>query len=155
MRDIHDKGFCHYDFHAGNILIKFKNMESKSIHDSTLYVIDLHNVKILKQLSIKKRLLNFAQIFNSLSSILTKNDKRDMVRSYGINVLGGSVDEYALVKQIEAQSLKRLNIHYRSRRKRCLKERSSVFTNKRLTGMKIFFRRCYDTGCFQELIEKS
>ena len=30
LRDIHEKGFCHYDFHAGNILIKFKNMQSKS-----------------------------------------------------------------------------------------------------------------------------
>ncbi|MHC4269269.1 MAG: lipopolysaccharide kinase InaA family protein [Planctomycetota bacterium] len=154
LRDIHEKGFCHYDFHAGNILIKFKNRQSKSIQDCTLYVIDLHSVKILKQLSIRKRLLNFAQIFNSLSSILTKNDKLDLVRSYGTNALGGSSDEYALVKQIETQSLKSLEIRYRSRRKRCLKERSSVFTNKRLTGMKMFYRKCYDKGCFQELIEK-
>lgn len=155
MRDMHDKGFCHYDFHAGNILIKSKkNNQSKSIQDCTLYVIDLHSVKIMKQLSIRKKLLNFAQIFNSLSSILTHNDKLDLVKTYGLNALGRSEDEYDLVKQIEAQSLKRLNIHYRSRRKRCLKERSSVFTNKKFTGMKMYFRRCYDTGSFQELIEK-
>ncbi len=154
IKDIHEKGFCHYDFHAGNILIKFKNMESKSVQDCTLYVIDLHSVKIYKQLSIKKKLLNFAQIFNSLSSILTKNDKLDLVRTYGANDLGGSRNEYTLVKQIESQSSRRMNVHYRSRRKRCLKERSSVFTNKRFTGMKMFFRKCYDTGSFQELIEK-
>ncbi len=154
IRDIHKKGFCHYDFHAGNILIKFKNRQSQSIQDCALYLIDLHSVKIMKQLSIKKRLLNFAQIFNSLSFVLTNNDKLDLVRSYGTNALGGSGDEYKLVKQIEAQSTRRLNTHYKSRRKRCLKERSSVFTNKRLAGIKIFFRRCYNTGSLQELIEK-
>ncbi len=154
VRDIHKNGFCHYDLHAGNILIKFKNKQSKSIQDCTLYVIDLHSVKILKQLSVRKRLLNFAQIFNSLSSILTKNDKLDIVRSYGTNALGRSMDEYVLVRQIEVQSSRMRDIHYRSRRKRCLKERSSVFTNKRFTGMKMFFRKCYDTGAFQELVEK-
>ncbi len=154
VRDIHKNGFCHYDLHAGNILIKFKNKQSKSIQDCTLYVIDLHSVKILKQLSVRKRLLNFAQIFNSLSSILTKNDKLDIVRSYGTNALGRSMDEYVLVRQIEVQSSRMRDIHYRSRRKRCLKERSSVFTNKRFTGMKMFFRKCYDTGTFQELVEK-
>ncbi len=154
MRDIHDKGFCHYDFHAGNILIKFKNKHSKSIQDCNLYVIDLHNVKIMKQLPIRKRMLNFAQIFNSLSLILRNSDKLDLVRTYGTNALGMTGDEYMLVKQIEAQSLKRLKIRYRSRRKRCLKARSSVFTNKRLSGMKMFYRKCYDTGYFQELIKK-
>lgn len=153
MRNIHEKGFYHYDFHSGNILIKFKNSEHHSIHDCTLYIIDLHSVKILKKLSSKKRLLNFAQIFNSLSSILTKTDKLYMVRSYGTNALGRNRDEYNLVNQIESQSSKRMKIHYRSRRKRCVKE-SSVFSNKRFTDMRIFFRRSYDTGCFQELIEK-
>ncbi|MCP4266880.1 MAG: hypothetical protein GY777_15145 [Candidatus Brocadiaceae bacterium] len=154
MRDIHDKGFCHYDFHAGNILIKFKNKHSKSIQDCNLYVIDLHSVKIMKQLPIRKRLLNFAQIFNSLSLILKNSDKLDLVRTYGTNALGINGDEYMLVKQVETQSLKRLKIRHRSRRKRCLKVRSSVFTNKRLSGMKMFYRKCYDTGFFQELIKK-
>ena len=46
-----------------------------------------------------------------------------------------------------------INIRYRSRRKRCVKE-SSVFSNKRFTGMRMFFRKCYDTESFQKLIEK-
>ncbi|ODS30252.1 MAG: protein kinase [Candidatus Scalindua rubra] len=153
IRNIHEKGFFHYDLHAGNILIKFKNNQSSSTHDYVFYLMDLHRVKILKRMSCRKRLHNLAQIFNSLSSILTKSDKLDFLRSYGLNALSNITDEGELVRQIESQSSRIRNIHYRSRLKRCLKE-SSAFSKKRSTGMKIFFRKGYDTGSFQELIEK-
>ena len=151
IRDIHEKGFCHYDLHAGNILIKFKKEQNASGYD--LYLMDLHRVKIFKSISINKRMFNFAQIFNSLSSIMTKVDKLDFIRSYGTNVLGNITDEHNLVKQIDEQSSMIRNIHYRSRRKRCLKE-SSVFSIKRSASMKMFFRKGYDTDSLHELIEK-
>ncbi len=154
MRNIHEKGVCHYDLHAGNILVKFKNNQSPSIHDCDLYLMDLHRVKILNKMSCRKRRYNIAQIFNSLSSILTKTDKLDFLRSYGVNVLGSATDENELIGQIESQSSRIRNIHYRSRRKRCLKE-SSVFSKKRSIGMKTFFRRKgYDANRFAGLIEK-
>lgn len=49
VRDIHEKGFCHYDLHAGNILMKFKDNPPHSAHDYDLYLMDLHSVKILKK----------------------------------------------------------------------------------------------------------
>ncbi|MGR3301598.1 MAG: lipopolysaccharide kinase InaA family protein, partial [Candidatus Scalindua sp.] len=121
IRNIHEKGVCHYDLHAGNILIKFKNNQSHSVHDCDLYLMDLHRVKILKSMSFRKRLYNLAQIFNSLSSILTETDKLDFLKSYGVNVLSNTIDENELVKQINQQSSRIRNIHYRSRLKRCLK----------------------------------
>ena len=151
IRDIHEKGFCHYDLHAGNILIKFKKEENAPGYD--LYLMDLHRVKIFKSISINKRMFNLAQIFNSLSSIMTKADKLDFIRSYGTNVLGNITDEHNLVKQVDEQSSRIRNIHYRSRRKRCLKE-SSVFSIKRSASMKMFFRKGYDTDSLHELIEK-
>jgi len=153
IRDIHEKGFCHYDLHAGNILIRFKNDQAASGHDYDLYLMDLHSVKIFKNISIRKRIYNLAQIFNSLSAIMTKADKLDFVRSYGSNVLGNITDENELVKQIDAQFLRIRNIHYRSRMKRCLKE-SSVFSREKFAGMKMFFRKGYNTDNFKKLIEK-
>jgi tRNA A-37 threonylcarbamoyl transferase component Bud32 len=153
IRNIHEKGVCHYDLHAGNILMKFENKQSSSIHNCDLYLMDLHRVKILNRMSCRKRRYNLAQVFNSLSSILTETDKLDFLRSYGNNTLGNVTGEDELVRQIESQSSRIRNIHYRSRLKRCLKE-SSVFSKKRSTGMKIFFRKGYDTNRFAGLIEK-
>ena len=153
IRKIHEKGVCHYDLHAGNVLIKFKNNHSHSIHDCDLYLMDLHRVKILKSMSFRKRLHNLAQIYNSLLSILTESDKLDFLRSYGVNALSSTIDEKELVKQISQQSSRIMNIHYRSRLKRCLKE-SSNFSMKRSAGLKIFFRNGYDINHLAGLIEK-
>jgi tRNA A-37 threonylcarbamoyl transferase component Bud32 len=93
IRNIHEKGFFHNDLHAGNILIKFNNDYFSPAKDYTLYLMDLHHVKILKQLSTRKRLHNLAQLFNSLSSMLTKSDKLGFVKSYGINALSNMKNE--------------------------------------------------------------
>jgi tRNA A-37 threonylcarbamoyl transferase component Bud32 len=151
IRDIHEKGFCHYDLHAGNILIRFKKEQNVTGYD--LYLMDLHRVKIFKSVSTNKRMFNLAQIFNSLSSIMTNADKSDFVRSYGTNVLGNITDEHNLVKQIDGQSSRMRNVHYKSRRKRCLKE-SSVFSRRMIANMKMFFRKGYDTDSLHELVEK-
>ena len=151
IRDIHEKGFCHYDLHAGNILIKFNKEQNVTGYD--LYLMDLHRVKIFKSVSTNKRIFNLAQIFNSLSSIMTMSDKFDFIRSYGDSAFGNVTDEKELVRQIDEQSSKIRNIHYRSRRKRCLKE-SSVFSRRMIANMKMFFRKGYDTDSLHELIEK-
>lgn len=153
IRDIHEKGFCHYDLHAGNILIKFKNSQSPSIYDCDLYLMDLHRVKILKSLSFRKILHNLSHIFNSLSSILTESDKLDFLRSYGSNAISNIKDENELLGQIESQSSRIRNIHYKSRFKRCLKE-SSAFSKKRVEDMKMFFRKGYDTNSLAGLIKR-
>ena len=151
IRDIHEKGFCHYDLHAGNILIKFNKEQNVTGYD--LYLMDLHRVKIFKSVSTNKRIFNLAQIFNSLSSIMTMSDKIDFIQSYGDSAFGNVTDEKELVRQIDEQSSKIRNIHYRSRRKRCLKE-SSVFSRRMIANMKMFFRKGYDTDSLHELIEK-
>ncbi len=151
IRDIHEKGFCHYDLHAGNILIRFK--KEQNVADYDLYLMDLHRVKVFKSISSNKRIFNLAQIFNSLSSIMTKTDKLDFIRSYGSNVFGNITDENELVRQIDEQSAGIRSIHYRSRLKRCLKE-SSVFSRKTITNIKMFFRKGYDADSLHELIEK-
>ncbi|KHE91248.1 MAG: hypothetical protein SCABRO_03099, partial [Candidatus Scalindua brodae] len=102
IRDIHEKGFCHYDLHAGNILIRFKKDRAASDYD--LYLMDLHSVKIFKSITIRKRIFNLAQIFNSLSSVMTQSDKLDFVNSYGSNAFGNITDVNELVRQIDVHS---------------------------------------------------
>jgi len=153
VRNIHEKGFFHNDLHTGNILIKFNNDYFSPAKDYTLYLMDLHHVKILKQLSKRKRLHNLAQLFNSLSSMLTKSDKLGFVKSYGINALDDIKNEQELTSQIESQSSRIRNVHYRSRLKRCMKE-SSNFSRKKINDMKMFLRKGYDTNSFLELIGK-
>ncbi len=187
IRNIHGKGFYHNDFHTGNILIKFNNDYFSTVKDYSFYLMDLHHVKILKKLSKRKKLHNLAQLFNSLSSMLTKSDKLAFIKSYGISNLsnikkerlryqvddhpispplqGGEKGEVTksngmlldieqlLVEKIESKSSRIRNIHYRSRLKRCLKE-SSTFSKKRFKGIKMFFRKGYDTNSFLELIWK-
>lgn len=185
IRDIHEKGFCHYDLHAGNILIRFNKEQNVSDYD--LYLMDLHRVKIFKCVSTGKRIFNLAQIFNSLYLIMTSVDKLNFIRSYGTDVLisskndhvqfqkdnhsisppceGGEKGEIAesnkyildteqlLIRQIDEQSSRIRNVHYRSRMKRCMKE-SSVFSKKKFPGKKIFYRKGHDIESFQELIGK-
>ena len=115
IRDIHEKGFCHYDLHAGNILIRFEKKQNVSDYD--LYLMDLHSVKIYKSLTIRKRIYNLAQIFNSLSSIMTKADKFGFVRSYGSHALGNITDENELVKQIDAHGHGRCRAKKHGRKK--------------------------------------
>ncbi|GAX60208.1 hypothetical protein SCALIN_C07_0019 [Candidatus Scalindua japonica] len=185
IRDIHEKGFCHYDLHAGNILIKFK--KEHTVSDSDLYLMDLHRVKIFKNMSTRKRIFNLAQIFNSLSSIMTMADKENFIRSYGTDAFISNKNEYiqsqkdnhpiappsqggergvvvkyyrilpgaeqSLIRQIDDQSSRIRSIHYRSRLKRCQKE-TSVFSRKRFAGVKIYYRKGYNTGNLLNLIEK-
>ncbi len=149
IRDIHEKGFFHTDLHAGNILIKFESNLSRPDRGYSLYLMDLHHVKILKNLSKRKRLYNFAQIFNSLSSILTKPDKLDLVNAYNFP----HDIAQSLVEQIESKSTGIRNVHYKSRLKRCLKE-SSNFSRTRIGRFRIFYRKGHDTNSFPELIKK-
>jgi tRNA A-37 threonylcarbamoyl transferase component Bud32 len=153
IRNIHGKGFFHNDLHAGNILIKFNNDYFSPDKDYSFYLMDLHHVKILKKLSQRKRLHNLAQLFNSLSSMLTKSDRLGFVKSYGINALGNIENEQELTNQIESESSRIRKIHYRSRLKRCLKE-SSNFSRKKLNDMRMFSRKGYDTNSFPALIGK-
>lgn len=153
IRNIHEKGFFHTDLHAGNILIRFYVNPSSLDEGYSFYLMDLHHVKILKNLSKRKKLYNLAQLFNSLSPVLTRSDELDFVKSYGTSSLGSIGNEQELLNQIESKSTRIRGVHYRSRLKRCLKE-SSNFSRKKLDGMRIYFRKDYDANIFLELIEK-
>ncbi|GJQ59526.1 MAG: hypothetical protein D8M57_09500 [Candidatus Scalindua sp. AMX11] len=152
VKEIHSKGFFHSDFHAGNVLIQFHHDHTGQDQPYSLYLIDLHHVKVLKSLSRLKILYNIAQLFNSLSSSLTQSDKRQFFQSYGNDSFGNTKDIEGLVDQADTLSSRLRFTHYKSRLKRCLKK-SSLFSKKRLNSFKIFFRKGYDTERFFNLIE--
>lgn len=152
IRNIHDKGFYHKDLHMGNILIKFNKNHSRQEKVYSLYLMDLHHVKILNKLACRERMHNLAQIFNSLDDVLSRTDKCNFVKTYGSKSLNGHNDEYGLVDQIDVQFRKIRNTHYKSRLKRCLKE-SSGFSIIKLKGYRIFSRKGFNTNSFLELIK--
>ena len=130
IRNVHDKGFYHKDLHMGNILIKHNNNHSGQNQAYSLYLMDLHHVKIQDKLSCRERMHNLAQLFNSLDSVLTRADKLQFINIYGTKSLNGHNDEHELVDQIDLQFQRIRNTHYKSRLKRCIKESVGFSINK-------------------------
>lgn len=59
LKKIHDAGLFHKDLHAGNFLW----------NGQSLHLVDLHSARIIKTLSLSKRLWNLALLFQSLRTI--------------------------------------------------------------------------------------
>ncbi|MCP5004313.1 MAG: hypothetical protein GY941_10280 [Planctomycetes bacterium] len=153
VKDIHSKGFFHSDFHAGNILIQLHPDHTGHDLPYSLYLIDLHHVKMLKTLSNRKILYNIAQLFNSLASSLTQSDKQQFLKSYGNDRLGNTKWIREPVAQIDKIATRLRCTHYKSRLKRCLKT-SSVFSKKKSGSFKLFFRKGHIAENFLKLVMK-
>lgn len=153
VRKVHDAGFFHNDLHTGNLLIKFNDDNLKLSQGYSLYLMDLHHAKLLKRLSVQKRLFNLAQIFNSLVEILSNSEKLDFVNSYGTDAFNGTINNQEIVNRIDSIASKIRDVHFRSRLKRCLKE-STNFSKKKISGLTIYSRKGHDVNGFLKAIEK-
>jgi len=105
---LHDRGFDHQDFHAGNVLVK----------DGQLFVIDVHRARQLKSLSRSRRLDGVAFMAMSFVEVRPLGDVLRFLRAYGL------VDRK---DQLEVWERLRLRHHryYEGRQKRCFKDGSS------------------------------
>jgi len=104
---LHDAGFDHQDFHAGNVLVR----------DNALYVIDVHRAERSRSLSRNKRL--DAVAFAAMSFVETRplSDVLRFLRAYGLTGRKEQLDVWARLR-------KRHHDYYVGRQKRAFKEGS-------------------------------
>jgi tRNA A-37 threonylcarbamoyl transferase component Bud32 len=153
VREIHEKGVYHNDLTSDNIMIKFDDDYNKSDQRYTFYLIDLHHTKVFQILPIRKRLFNIAQIFNTLEFMLNKFDKQEFLKHYENNIPSSRYNFNELLYRIDFISSKIISTHLKSNVRRCLRNKTN-FHNQKLSGFKIFARRCYDINSFTEIIKR-
>ncbi len=117
-RRLHDAGFEHLDFHAGNILVK----------DRDLYVLDVHRARCGKALSRSRRLDGVAFMAMSFSEFLPLTDLLRFFRAYGLE----ERDVRAAWNRL--RSLR--DRYYRGRTERCFKEGTGFGVKGRLVHRK-------------------
>jgi tRNA A-37 threonylcarbamoyl transferase component Bud32 len=114
-RSLHDAGFDHQDFHAGNVLVR----------DGALYVIDVHRARRGRALSADRRLDSVA--FTAMSFVETRplSDVLRFFRAYGLDDRAEWADAWARLR-------KRHHEYHEGRQKRCFKDGTGFGVDGRL-----------------------
>jgi hypothetical protein len=143
VRAFHDSGLFHQDLHAGNLLWD----------GVSFFLTDLHRSKILRFLSLNKKLWNLSQLLHSLRSQWERKDQLEFMEEYfGRNPLDSlKKKKYAQKVVSMMDSLQRRQ--WKSRTKRCLKE-STEFTVQKEKGMTVYHRRDFPLDRIKKVIEK-
>jgi tRNA A-37 threonylcarbamoyl transferase component Bud32 len=130
MRKFQDIGLFHQDLHAGNFLWD----------GGSLFLTDLHRVKIGKPLSLDQRLWNLSHLFHSLRSMWEEREQLQFLKYYFEEKFDDSQKKEMLFQRIYPIMDHLQKRQWRSRTKRCLKE-STEFTVQTERGIRYFHRR--------------
>ena len=76
MQGMHARGIFHYDFHAGNILVRMNGESPAS------FIMDLHRISLGGRVSLKKRLFNLGQLNGSLVKKVRLIDRLRFLKAY-------------------------------------------------------------------------
>ena len=106
-RRLHDAGFEHQDFHAGNVLVR----------GGALHVIDVHRARRSRSLSRERRLEGVAFMAMSFSELRPRTDLVRFLRAYGLKSREEWVEVWNLLRRRRAK-------YYRGRQRRCFREGS-------------------------------
>jgi len=104
-RKLHDAGFDHQDFHAGNVLVR----------DTDLYVIDVHRAGQKKSLSHDRRLDRVAFTAMSFMETRPRTDLLRFFKAYGLTKKEEWVDVWARLRKLHHE-------YFLGRQKRVFKE---------------------------------
>jgi tRNA A-37 threonylcarbamoyl transferase component Bud32 len=143
VKKAHHAGLFHRDLHAGNFLCD----------GQSLYLIDLHNAKIVKTLSLGRRLWNLALLFHSL--------RYSWMEKYQSLFMDVYFEGESLQLQKKEELLQKIHSwmdhlqkrHWKSRTKRCLKE-SSEFSVERGRGISYYHRRDFPLNILMEMAKE-
>ena len=113
-RRLHDAGFEHLDFHAGNILVKGRE----------LFVLDVHRARRGKALSRARRLDGVAFMAMSFSELLPLTDLLRFFRAYGLGKRE-CLSAWDRLRRLRDR-------YYRGRTERCFKEGTGFGVKGRL-----------------------
>jgi len=135
VRKFQEAGLFHRDLHGGNFLWE----------DDTLFLTDLHRAKLMKSLSLHRRLWNLSHLFHSLRSMWGEEEQFRFLDQYFEGRFDGSQKREILHQKIHPVMDRLQQRQWRSRTKRCLKE-STEFTVQREKGIRYFHRRDFPLG---------
>ncbi len=120
VRAIQDAGLNHLDLHAGNFLWD----------GDSLLLTDLHDSRIVRNLSWNQRLWNLSHLFHSLRSAWGEKEEEAFAKEYWAGDSISDREKEKLRGTIQEYMSRLQKRQWRSRSKRCLKE-SSEFSIRR------------------------
>jgi len=135
VRKFQEAGLFHRDLHGGNFLWE----------DDTVFLTDLHRAKLMKSLSLHRRLWNLSHLFHSLRSMWGEEEQFRFLDQYFEGRFDGSQKREILHQKIHPVMDRLQQRQWRSRTKRCLKE-STEFTGQREKRIRYFHRRDFPLG---------
>jgi tRNA A-37 threonylcarbamoyl transferase component Bud32 len=142
VRKFQEAGLFHRDLHGGNFLWG----------DDTLFLTDLHRAKLMKSLSLHRRLWNLSHLLHSLRSMWGEEEQLRFLDQYFEGRFDGSQKREILHQKIYPAMDRLQQRQWRSRTKRCLKE-STEFTVQKETGFRYFHRRDFPLGRLKRVAE--
>jgi len=142
VRKFQEAGLFHRDLHGGNFLWE----------DDQLFLIDLHRAKLLKSLSLRRRLWDLSHLFHSLRSMWGKDEQLQFLDQYFEGKVEASQKREMLQQRIYPVMNRLQQRQWRSRTKRCLKE-STEFTVQREKGIRYFRRRNFPLDRLRRVLE--
>lgn len=141
VREIHEVGLFHKDFHAGNFLWD----------RNSFYLTDLHNAKIIPALSLSQKLFNLSQLFQSLRFVWKAEERQRFIEKYFETDSDHLQKKEELLQKVYFTMERLQTRHWQSRTKRCLKE-TTEFTVKRESRIRYYHRRDFALDCVKRAI---
>ena len=152
VRQMHDAGFIHNDFHGGNVLVN-----GPPEHPS-LHVIDLHSVARRTHPAEGARWFDLVKLLHSMLTCTTPGERKRICEAYekaggpsGTRI-GRLLDDDGLTAAIEPELVAMERRRVRSRTDRSL-ARSSKFDVTQADGLRIHHLRTIDPEAVLDLIE--
>jgi tRNA A-37 threonylcarbamoyl transferase component Bud32 len=142
VKKFQDAGLFHQDLHAGNFLWE----------GASLFLTDLHHAKMVKLLSLNKRLWNLSHLFHSLRSMWDEREQLQFLDHYFNEMPDESQKREILFQKIYPIMDRLQRRQWRSRTKRCLKE-STEFTIQKEKGIHTFRRRDFPMDRLERVME--
>ena len=143
VKKFQDAGLFHQDLHAGNFLWD----------GTSLFLTDLHHAKMVKLLSLNRRLWNLAHLFHSLRSMWGQGEQLQFLDQYFKETSDESQKREILFQRIYPLMDRLQERQWRSRTKRCLKE-STEFTVQQEKGIRTFRRRDFPVDRLKKAMEE-
>jgi tRNA A-37 threonylcarbamoyl transferase component Bud32 len=140
---MHSSGLLHQDLHAGNFLWD----------GESFYLIDLHRARLLRSLSLNRRLWNLSHLFHSLRPIWGEDEQLRFLDQYFEGDSISSQKKGAYLIKIHSWMARLQKRQWKSRTKRCLKE-STEFSVKKEKGLTFYHRKDFPFDRFKKVVEK-
>jgi tRNA A-37 threonylcarbamoyl transferase component Bud32 len=121
---VHKNGIDHRDFHWENMLVR-----DTGDGENSLYVIDLHCVRVRHELTLTRRIEALATLNLSLDQRTTKTQRLRFLKEYARSHGNLDIPYGHLAKKVEERTGKKRKNQWIKRAKRCLK------TNRRFRAM--------------------